>query len=205
MGRRCIDGSRWTLRVVVLASALVLPAAGVSALDHDGQQQKELEGQARALFRAERYPEALRLYQQLHARSHHPTYLRNIGRCHQMMKQPEPAIRSFRAYLEVAPDLSASGRSEVEGFIREMEELVRQQHLLAPVATRPAEPAPAKMDLLLADRPPPPIRSRWWPWVAGGAVAAAAGLVAAFLLLRPAEGGPQCVPCDLPTRRVDFR
>ena len=62
----------------------------------------------------------------------HPTYLRNIARCHQNLGNPDKAISSFREYLRKARDLTPEQRAEIEGYIAEMEQLKQQ----ASTATR---------------------------------------------------------------------
>jgi hypothetical protein len=77
----------------------------------------------------------------------HPTYLRNIARCHQNLGNPDKAISSFREYLRKAPDLSPAQRKEIEGYIAEMEQLKqsqgRQPATPPPAAAPPAETSPA--------------------------------------------------------------
>src|SRR6185436_6126638 len=82
---------------------------------------------ARQEFAAGRYAAALEMFAQLYAETLHPTYLRNIGRCHQELGDPDKAIASFRQYLAKAKDVKPSERQEVEGFIRDMEELKRKR------------------------------------------------------------------------------
>jgi tetratricopeptide (TPR) repeat protein len=154
------------------------------------------ELQAREAFAASRYREALDLYAKLYAEKLHPTYLRNIGRCHQNMGNPEEAIASFRDYLRKASGLPASERQEVEGFIKEMEALKEKQKQdqarqqtpqpavavapppVSPAATSPA-PQPAGVNLQDTSTQPqpeesPPFYQRTWFWVATGVVVAAA-------------------------------
>jgi len=103
------------------------------------------ELQAREAFASSRYREALDLYAKLYAEKLHPTYLRNIGRCHQNMGEAEEAIISFRDYLRKAPDLTSGEREEVDGFIKEMETLrdkQRQQNDKQAAAAQTV-PAPA--------------------------------------------------------------
>jgi tetratricopeptide (TPR) repeat protein len=101
------------------------------------------ELQAREAFASSRYREALDLYAKLYAEKLHPTYLRNIGRCHQNMGEAEEAIISFRDYLRKAPDLTSGEREEVDGFIKEMETLrdkQRQQRMISkPLLRRPCQ------------------------------------------------------------------
>ncbi|MFL5307038.1 MAG: hypothetical protein ACJ8F1_17610 [Polyangia bacterium] len=155
---------------------------------------------ARSLFQEHRYADALVIYTQLYARTQHPTYLRNIGRCHQMLREPEPAISHFRAYLHDAHDVSAEERVEIEGYIREMEAL---QHATArdtsgaPPAAVPAAPEPpAAGSPVLASEPPAretPLTHRWWFWTAIGAVVVG-GVVTAVLI---ASQGPSRLPCPM--------
>jgi tetratricopeptide (TPR) repeat protein len=104
----------------ILLASVVL-AGQVQAAPVRDQQARERE--ARALFAVGSYQKALELYGQLFADTLHPTYLRNIGRCQQLMGEADKAITSFREYLRKAKDLSAQERQEVDGFIAEMSEL----------------------------------------------------------------------------------
>jgi hypothetical protein len=148
------------------------------------------EFQAREAFATGRYQEAIDLYGKLYAEKLHPTYLRNIGRCYQKLKEPERAIDSFRDYLGRGKNIPAAERSEIEGYIAEMEALKTKQDadkaaaahaaVVAPVVApvprlEPAAPAPQTQ--LLASTPPPasestPFYKRGWFWgVTAGVVA----------------------------------
>lgn len=155
--------------------------------------------QARDLFRAERYPEALAVYQRLRAETRHPTYLRNIGRCHQMMRQPAAAIDAFEAYLRDATDLDAGERKEVQGYIAEMRRLEAKPSPASPpagaasapppasvaVAAPPQAPPPAPTEPVMVTAPPasaatdgePSVFRRWWFWAGVGALVVATGIV----------------------------
>jgi hypothetical protein len=82
---------------------------------------------ARQAFAAGRYQEALDLYAALFADKVHPTYLRNIGRCYQNLKEPDKAINAFKDYLRQAKTVPASEKAEVEGYIAEMEAMKKEQ------------------------------------------------------------------------------
>src|SRR5262245_57681450 len=128
------------LSVVILVVALVFPAAARAA----GDSGDELK--ARTAFAAGEYKEALEIYARLYAETMHPTYLRNIARCHQNLGNPDKAISSFREYLRKSPELSAAQRKEIEGYIAEMEQLKQSQARppAAPASTPPpAAPPPA--------------------------------------------------------------
>jgi tetratricopeptide (TPR) repeat protein len=180
---------------LVLGAALSL-AAVRPALAIDARELK-----AREAFVAGRYQEALDTFVKLYAETLHPNYLRNIGRCYQGMGEPDRAITSFRDYLHKAKGISADERGEIDGYIREMEDLKRRQEAAAaapapvtPIAAPPAaapppppaapEPRPAvAATLTTAPSPAPaesqPLYTRWWFWTAvGGAIGA--GIAIAF-------------------------
>jgi hypothetical protein len=146
----------------------------------------------------------------LYAEQLHPNYLRNIGRCQQNLGQPDKAISSFREYLRKAKNLAPGEREEIDGYIREMEELKRQQAAtaaapppqpavpLTPTAIEPTGPPPP----LQLTTPPPgvsaeaaPIYKRWWFWTAVG-VAVVGGTVAVIMATR----GNKDIPCGEPDR-----
>lgn len=188
------------LQIGVVLVAIILALAGAARATSPDEQ-------ARDLFLAQRYSEALVLYQRLRTESHHPTYLRNIGRCHQMMRQPAPAIAAFESYLREAPGLGAAERTEVEGYIAEMRRL--EANTAAPTAAAPtAAPGPALS-------PAPPVEAntplvttatsapaasdssgessilrQWWFWAGVGAVVVAGGIIIAV-----SSGGDKRLPC----------
>ena len=174
---------RWAA-VALLSLAVVAaapPVRGAAPAPGGDRAAPDADLRAKELFGAQRYAEALEIYTGLYARSHHPTYLRNLGRCHQMMRQPEPAIGYFQAYLRDARDLSAAERAEIEGYIAEMQRLrATTAPPLAPspsaasssVTLAPAEPRGAG---------PTPVTQKWWFWTALGAVVVGAAVTAIAL------------------------
>lgn len=158
------------------------------------------ELQARQDFVEGRYQEALDLFARLYAETLHPNYLRNIGRCYQNLKQPDGAINNFRDYLHKAKQVSPAERQEIEGYIKEMEDLKaqREREAKAPPATEPApitplpaappppasSSAPNVITATPAEAPaaeqPSPLYARWWFWaIVGSAVAIGVGAAAA--------------------------
>jgi hypothetical protein len=185
---------------VVLAAALMIVALGPEV--QAATDKREL--QAREDFAAGRYQEAVEIFAKLYAEKLHPNYLRNIGRCYQNLGQPEKAISAFREYLRKAKTVNADERAEVEGYIKEMEDLEARQQAQErapatppPSASPPAPPLPSAALMpaaapadgaTLATTPAPaapnessPIYTRWWFWgIVGGVVlAGVAGLGAA--------------------------
>lgn len=170
------------------------------------------EIQARQEFAAGRYANALELFAALYAQTLHPTYLRNIGRCHQELGDPDKAIASFRQYLAKARDLKAAERQEVEGFIADMEALKRRREEAArpevtappppPVTLAARNPDPAPPPAMVSGRPEPepespPVYRRWWFWalVGGAVVAGGAGLWASGALGGKDASCPTGVSC----------
>jgi hypothetical protein len=175
----------------IVASLVLLVAQPVWA--QSDPDPRELE--ARTSFARGDYDQALSLYVGLYAETLHPTYLRNIGRCYQQLRQPGRAIDSFREYLRKARDLPPEKRAEIDGFIAEMEALQRQQAATAPApapgAALPsalsASPPAAAPGLAVAAAPERgrPLHARWWFWAGVGTLAA----IAAVTVAVAASGG----------------
>ena len=68
------------------------------------------------------------MFAKLYAETLNPIYLRNIGRCHQKLKQPDKAIDAFHDYLpEGGKKISADEKAEINGYIKDMEALRDEQ------------------------------------------------------------------------------
>ena len=143
-GTRC---AAWAFAVILLTGTVTFRSSSVAAAGPDHQ----MEMNAREAFAAGRFDEALALFAKLYAETLHPVYLRNIGRCHQKMREPQKAIDSFHDYLaknrKIAPDETA----EIEGYIHEMEALKQEQTRAGAAVGTGDKPAPVP-----AVRPPPP-------------------------------------------------
>ena len=187
------------LTVMVVLCALAFSPGAIAAGD-DGAEMK-----ARTHFAAGEYKEALEIYARLYAETMHPTYLRNIARCHQNLGNPDKAISSFREYLRKAHDLTPDQRKEIEGYIAEMEHLKQSKEKSAEPAAAPPPAAPPPAAAPPAETTPPLVgpptvtasgttgddggafytRAWFWGVVAG---LAAAGVVT-YLWLR--DSGPE--------------
>ena len=199
------------LGIFLAPGASTISSFGV-ALAAD-KQINQLEMKARESFAAGRYDEALQTFAKLYAETLHPVYLRNIGRCHQKMREPDKAIDAFQDYLaktKTGKDkISADERTEIEGYIKDMETLrdaptakppepvaAPVQPLngnpngtttAAPILAQPApQPTGSSNPTMLVSTPPAPEEShpfytRWWFWTGVGAVVVG-GVVAAVVL-----------------------
>jgi hypothetical protein len=206
-------------RRIVVGLVAVLALAAVArpvAAEVDRREMK-----AREDFGAGRYQDALDIFVKLYAEKLHPNYLRNIGRCYQNLGDPDKAISSFREYLRKAKNVTPDERSEVEGYIKEMEDLKKQREQAAtapppppvqplPSAVTPspvtdAAPSPRPPSLTLNNPPPPPpqeesrpVYTKWWFWtiigvvVVGGLGGAAAAGVFTKTKDAPCGGGMLC-------------
>jgi tetratricopeptide (TPR) repeat protein len=121
--------------VTGIAILLLLGAAGKP------QKSDPREQTARAFFAAGKYQEAIDIYSQLFAQYVHPMYIYNIGRCYQNMGVPDKALVSFREYLRKEKKVTPALKQEIDGYIKEMEELKQQQQALAERLGAVAAPA----------------------------------------------------------------
>jgi hypothetical protein len=189
--------SRRGVAALVVAFALALGVTRAAAAT-DAREIK-----AREDFAAGHFQEALDIFARLYAESLHPNYLRNIARCYQKLEQPERAIDTFRDYLHKAKGISADEQNEIDGYIKEMEDLKRQREERAQRAAREAQPGtpaalppapePASISpsssapqVVVVNTPAPappaesPVYAKWWFWtLIGGAIAAGVGVAAA--------------------------
>jgi tetratricopeptide (TPR) repeat protein len=181
---------KWTLLAVLLALGGLAPRDAAAA----PPRKNDREMHAREAYAAGRYREALDIYVKLYAEQLHPNYLRNIGRCYQNLEEADSAISSFREYLRKAKNVTPAERTEIEGYIGEMQELKRKRAAAAtpppnpetrttppsdPGGPKPLTPPPPPPQVpIVHDQPPPPaeeapVYKRWWFWtLVGGAVAA---------------------------------
>jgi hypothetical protein len=142
--------------------AATVPVATGTAHAADQASTNQTEIQARKEFAAGRFDKALELFAALYAETLHPVYLRNIGRCHQKMREPQKAIDAFKDYLAKAPKtgkekVTADERAEIEGYIKEME-LLRDEQARAATPVPPVTPVtPLPPGQPVAQTPPPAV------------------------------------------------
>ncbi len=198
--------------LLTLSLFMLLPGIGARSRDAFAQAEDARDVKARELFTVGKYQDAIDLYGKLYAETLHPTYLRNVGRCYQMMGSADQAISSFRDYLRRSKNLTPDARAEVDGFIHEMEALKQKQAASKQPEEKPVPSAagvpplapalravpldhPATTDALgLAATHPAQLEAdkgksntKWWVW-GGAGVLAVGATVAAILFL---QGGGQ--------------
>jgi hypothetical protein len=206
--------------VLTVVSTFLVAAVPIVAAPaaHAAKADNATEMKAREAFAAGRYDEALELFAKLYAQTLHPVYLRNIGRCHQKMRQPEKAIDKFNEYLAKEKKISADERKEIDGYIKEMETL-RDEQARQNTPPPPSNPNPPPVTpinagnnpppnynyypppptgttsgTLVAQPPPPqesaPIYKKWWFWTGIGAVVVTTVVVA--VVLSSGTTKPEC-------------
>jgi tetratricopeptide (TPR) repeat protein len=115
-----------TVLCAALLGAPLSSARALAAIAAD--EEVETLRTAETAMVSGQYEKALPLYAKLFGETHNPVYLRNLGRCHQFLKHADEAILNFRQYLNLnTAKISESEKSEVQGFIDEMETLKRRQ------------------------------------------------------------------------------
>jgi hypothetical protein len=130
--------------------------------------------QARQFYKEGQYEDAAKLFSSLSIE--YPdklVFTRNLGACYYYLHRPEPALSNLREYLKRKVHIAQDDRTEVEGWIAEMEKL-RDQTAAA------ASAAPA------AVAEPPPVAVP----AAAPAVVAAPALPAADAPIAPAPAVP---------------
>ena len=151
------------LMVLVLSAAgkaTVLAQEAPHATPVDpGVAERKARGQAAAkAFMLGHYQEALDTYLDLFVQSNgRPEYLRNIGRCQQKLNQYDLAISSLKDYLLRSKSVTGDERSEVQGFIAEIQAAkaaATDANKAAPSAAV-VQPAPASPVVDVAAQPPP--------------------------------------------------
>jgi hypothetical protein len=155
------------LAAIVVVLAVVVPAAAFAQQEPAAKagpaSKRDRERKAESAFVAGRYQEAADLLDGLYVEFHNPVYLRNLGRCHQRLKNPDRAIAAFQEYLYRYKGITPAERDEVNGFIKEMEDLKRQQAAPppppppAPTPTPAPVPTPAPAAVTPPPAPPPSV------------------------------------------------
>lgn len=128
-----------TLRILIVRALLLffvaLPswsAGPALAAGLDNKAAGDLQ-EAKRLYKSGKYEEAADIFSRLSAAHPDlPVFARNAGACYYYLRRPEPALSNLRDYLYSQKRITTEDRTEVEGWIMEMEKL-RDQN--APTAS----------------------------------------------------------------------
>jgi len=145
-GRGVFPPMRWA--VVAVAVTVVLAIyTGSTALA--GDKKHNDKGRAHfemgtAYFRLEKYPDALREFEQGYLEMPDPAYLFNIAKCHSELGRSAEAIRFFRRFLDETRTGHAQ-RAQAEQALRELEGTTTPATQIAPPP--PSGPPSAPLSL----------------------------------------------------------
>jgi hypothetical protein len=133
------------------------PSLWAAADDAATVEARALHAQGKAAYDADRFQEALTLFEGAFQRRPLPGFLFNIGQCLRKLGRHGEAARAFERYLEAQPD--ASNREDVEALIAE------ERAAAAPAPPPPSPPALPPVDAPLE---PPPLSAETAPAPAPG-------------------------------------
>jgi hypothetical protein len=186
-----LSGPRRARVLVALAAALALgvPLAPAAAADPpEVRQARELFRSGEAAFKAGRFQEAYRAWEEGYKLSPRPLFLLNMAHAERRRGELAGARTLYKRYLLMEPETPL--REEVEAVLQEIDSALGA----APPPASAATPPPLLSPPPVADAPPvvnlqdaaapaarPPVYKRWWFWTGvGGAVAA--GVLGVVLL-----------------------
>lgn len=127
---------------------------------------RSLFAAGKTAYEAGNYEDALRFFEDSHARSHRPQLLYNIGQAADRMRDDQKALAAFKAYLAALPD--ADNRSEVDNRIRALERTRNPSAAPTPRETAQATIAPTSdmpSEVMRRDEGDS-ITGKWWFWTA---------------------------------------
>jgi hypothetical protein len=136
-----------TLRFMIVGGLLIfvtlaptLSGGRALAAGLDDKAAGELQ-EAKRLYKSGRYEQAAEIFSHLSAaHPDFPVFARNAGACYYYLQRPEPALSNLRDYLLSQKRITPEDRTEVDGWISEMEKL-RDQN--APIPGPASIPTPA--------------------------------------------------------------
>lgn len=119
--RRILTQALW----VVFGLLLSLTQANAQEVPPEKQAQAQAkyeEGERH--YKLGEFTTALSLYRESYLLSGAPDLLFNIAQCHRQLKNYEEALKTYKAYLRDVPESPV--RADVEAFIRQMEEKIKE-------------------------------------------------------------------------------
>lgn len=187
--------------VLLLVSFLEARAAFARERCTEESSCKELIEHGRSQAKAEKFENALEVYQRAYEKWPEPWMLVSIGRMHQKLGQLDAAAASFRQYLsEPIPQRDDKLRARASEYLAQTEDELSKQKITVATESK-AQPAPiepaSKIEVVQAKSVP--IYKRWWLWTAvglGAVVVGAAigGGLSAYAKRPDLEGAPILQP-----------
>lgn len=121
------------LRTVIALLLLAGPLQAAAAerkrpTPAQNEARKEYERGAQ-LYRSGQYEEAIAAFRKAYAAQPHPALLFNIGQAQEKLGELEPALESYRGYLQAAPE--AQDRGAVETAIASLEQRIAESKIQA--------------------------------------------------------------------------
>jgi tetratricopeptide (TPR) repeat protein len=158
MGRRSVGskivqkpiGAVFGLLAALLTGSFVVGEQVAHAADARTEKAREHYLQADALYKLDRYANALAEYEQAYIAKPDPSFLYNIAQCHRLMGNRSEAVKFYRRYLKDAP--SAPNREVADKHIKDLEAslIVSPEDPHARPVTSPSLPSPTPSPM-----PPP--------------------------------------------------
>jgi len=210
----------------VLAVAVVgvmLAAAGGARADEAEGRRRWKAGQE--LYQQKRFIEAAHEFEAGYAVAPRPLFLMNIGHAYRRANELVKAKNAYEALLKLQPDLPQ--RTEVEGYIKSINDALQADSPASEPITRPASPSARPVEIVPSPPPrplPPPVVSapepvippyveardtarepsvsvfrKPWFWVVTGAVIAG-GVAVAVIASRPSSACPGTLCIKEPVR-----
>lgn len=149
-------------RALGAAAALsaVLLTGGLARADQNAEKARAHYQRGDIYFKIDKYANALQEFEQAYLAKQDPSFLYNIAQCHRLMGNRVEAIRSYKRYLNDAPN--AVNRPVAEKHIRDLESALGAEQLtgarVAPVTPAPgSNPSAGVMPAPQAAMAPPPV------------------------------------------------
>jgi tetratricopeptide (TPR) repeat protein len=140
----------------------------------EAQELQAQELQAKKACLAGRPDRGIELLAELYAETNDATYIYNQARCYQQNGRAQDAATRFREYLRKSPNIDPAEKTQVQGFITELEAQTRQAPPPAPAA--PPQPGAAATATATATATPgvPSV----YKWRLAGVLTGSAGVLA---------------------------
>src|SRR5207247_7000191 len=134
-GRTVVLLTVLTMAVTVAPRTFAAPAAAADRTETEKAREHFKNGEA--LFKLERYKEALAEYEQGYLAKSDASFLYNIAQCHRLMGNKPAALRFYKRFLKEGTRIP--NREMVEQHIRDLEKAIASA---PPPAPPPPPPEP---------------------------------------------------------------